>query len=74
MLQFLIIILIGGVIGYFLGRSKYGDSIKDTYDRSRTTVSNSWQKRFGQSKNQGDEPPEMDEPTETDDPTESEGE
>jgi len=47
MLNFLFIILIGGAIGYFLGRSKYGDSIQETYDRSRTSVSDNWQKRFG---------------------------
>jgi len=47
MLNFLIIILIGGAIGYFLGRSKYGDNIHDTYNRSKTSVSNSWQKWFG---------------------------
>jgi hypothetical protein len=55
MLNFLFIILIGGAIGYFLGRSKYGDSIQDTYDRSKTSVSDSWQKRFGKSQPESDE-------------------
>ena len=62
MLQFLIIIVIGAVIGYYLGRSKYGDSIQDTYDRSKTTVSNTWQRTFGKSQ------------TETEEVVESEGE
>ena len=47
MLQFLIIVLIGGVIGYFLGRSKYGDNIQDTFDRSKTSVTDRYQKTFG---------------------------
>ena len=62
MLQFLIIILVGAGIGYYLGQSKYGDSIQDTIDRSRTTVSNSWQKRFGKSQSPGDEAIEPDKP------------
>ena len=61
MLQFLIIILVGAGIGYYLGQSKYGDSIQDTIDRSKKTVSNSWQKRFGKSQPQGEEAPESDE-------------
>lgn len=47
MFQFLVIVLIGGIIGYFLGRSKYGDSIQDTYDRSKTSLTSTWQKQFG---------------------------
>ena len=47
MFQFLIIILIGGVLGYFLGRSKYGDNIQDTFDRSKTSVTEQYQKTFG---------------------------
>lgn len=61
MLQFLIIILVGAVIGYYLGQSKYGDSIQDTIDRSKTTVSNSWRERFGKSQSQGDEASDSDE-------------
>jgi hypothetical protein len=50
MLQFLVIVLIGGVIGYFLGRSKYGDSLQDTFDRSKTSVTGVYQKNFGKGK------------------------
>jgi hypothetical protein len=46
MLQLLIIILIGGVIGYFLGRSKYGDNIQDTLDRSKATITDTYNKTF----------------------------
>jgi len=46
MLQFLIIVLIGGVIGYFLGKSKYADNIQDTFDRSKSSVSSVYQNTF----------------------------
>jgi len=61
MLNFLIIVVIGGTIGYFLGRSKYGDSIHDTFDRSKTSVSDSWQKRFGKSEPESGESQETEE-------------
>ncbi len=60
MFQFLVIVLIGGVIGYFLGRSKYGNSLQDAFDRSKTSVTDVYQKNFGKGKKESEKsaPPE----------------
>ena len=65
MIQFLVIVLIGGIIGYFLGRSEYGDTIQETFDRSKSSVSETYNKTF-RKKETADTKPEAVEETNSD--------